>query len=272
MLRQAINVLRTRNLSSFLAGVLLFSVSPLYAQTSSSASDGWTYELTPYLWGAAMKGDTQAGRLPRTSVDMSFSDILDVFDFGLMGAFEARKGRLGLYLDTMYIKVSDSANARRTGTGPIGATLTASADLKLEQTMLAFAGMYRMVEGSSPVDVLAGVRYTDIEVDASIGASLFARTGRVHRKGSKDWVAPYIGLRVQVPIADRWKLVGYADVGGFGVGSDSSWQLAAGINYEISTSMNAKFGYRRLDIDYDKNNFLYDMKLEGLYFGLGIRF
>jgi hypothetical protein len=259
-------------LGSCLAATLIFGAAPSYAQTSSGTANNWSFEVTPYLWGAAMKGDTQAGNLPRTSVDMSFSDILDVFDFGLMGAFEARKGRLGLYFDAIYIKVSDSATARRTGPGPIGATLTATADAKLEQTMLAFAGMYRAVEGNTPVDVLAGARYTDLEVDANIGASLFARTGVVKRTGSKDWVDPFIGLRVQLPIADRWKLVGYADVGGFGVGSDSTWQAAAGIHYDFSTTLNAKFGYRRLSIDYDKNNFLYDMKLDGLYFGLGIRF
>jgi opacity protein-like surface antigen len=272
MLSQVLTALKTRTLISCLAGAVLFSAAPIYAQTGSSTSGEWKFEFTPYLWGAALKGDTEAGRLPRTSVDMSFSDILDVLDFALMGAFEARKGRIGLYVDAVYMKVSDSATARRTGPGPIGATLTATADVKLEQTMLAFAGMYRLADGSTPVDVFAGVRYTDIDVDANIRASIFGLAGRVERTGSKDWVDPYVGIRVQHPIADRWKLVGYADVGGFGVGSDLTWQIAAGINYDFSNTMNAKFGYRRLSIDYDKSNFLYDMKLDGLYFGLGIRF
>jgi opacity protein-like surface antigen len=272
MLGPALPALRTWNLRSCLAGALLFSAAPIYAQTSNGAAVGWTFEFTPYIWGSAMKGDTQAANFPRTNVDMSFSDVLDVLDFALMGAFEARKGRLGVYLDAIYIKASDAATASRSGPGPIGATLTATADAKLEQTMLAVAGMYRLTEANTPVDLLAGVRYTDIEIDATIGASLFARSGVVDRSRSKDWFDPYIGLRAQLPIANHWKLVGYADVGGFGVGSDLTWQYAAGINYEFSSSMNAKFGYRRMRIDYDKKNFLYDMKLEGLYFGLGIRF
>ncbi len=187
MPRHCPKVSRTGMLGSCLAATLIFGAAPNYAQTSIGTANNWSFEVTPYLWGAAMTGDVQAANLPRTSVDMSLSDILDVFDFGLMGAFEARKGRLGLYFDAIYIKVSDSATARRTGPGPIGATLTATADAKLEQTMLAFAVMYRAVEGNTPVDVLAGVRYTDLEVDASIGASLFARTGVVNRAGSKDW-------------------------------------------------------------------------------------
>ena len=55
---------------------------------------------------------------------------------------------------------------------------------------------------------------------------------------------PYVGVRVQYPIAERWTLVGYADVGGFGVGSEFTWQAAAGINYEFSKSIAGKFGYR----------------------------
>ena len=32
----------------------------------------------------------RAGDLPRTRIDMGFSDILDVLDFAAMGMFEAR--------------------------------------------------------------------------------------------------------------------------------------------------------------------------------------
>jgi hypothetical protein len=42
-----------------------------------------------------MDGSVGAGELPTLNVDMSFSDILEHLDAGLMGAFEARKGRWG---------------------------------------------------------------------------------------------------------------------------------------------------------------------------------
>lgn len=74
----------------WMAAVLLAASGGAGAQ-----SMGWEFEFTPYLWGAAMRGDVQAPALPRTSVDMSFGDILDALDFGLMAAFEARKGRWG---------------------------------------------------------------------------------------------------------------------------------------------------------------------------------
>ena len=266
--------------ASFMAAPVLGVVLTLGAAAPAVAQQaGWQYEFTPYLWGAAMKGDVRIGNLPNVNVDMKFTDILDVLDFALMGAFEARKDRWGLMFDSAYLKLSDSATASRTGPGPIGASATATADVQVKWTFLSAAVAYRVSEGRSPVDVIGGLRYSKIDVSADIGASLFgggpaglggSRT--VARSGQLDWVDPYIGVRIQHPIAERWTLVGYADVGGFGVGSDLSTQLSAGVSYQYSKSVSVKFGYRYRSGDYDKDGVKIDMTLQGLYAGLGIHF
>jgi opacity protein-like surface antigen len=244
------------------------------AQPKAEAG-GWQYELTPYLWAAGMKGDVRVGTLPTVSPDVSFSDILDVLDFGLMGTFEARKGRWGFLLDGIYMKLSTSAVATRTGPGPVGATLTANANLKMEQTMLAGAAVYRAVEGRTPVDVIGGLRYNKVDMSADVNASIFGLgthtiSGAI--SGDKDWVDPFIGVRVQHPIADRWTLLGYGDIGGFGAGSDFTWQVGVGVGYEFSKSLTGKLGYRFIAVDYDKKGFVYDMDIYGIYLGVGIRF
>ena len=242
------------------------------AQAAASSGGGWTFEFTPYLWGAGMSGEVGSGSLPTMNVDMSFSDILDNLDAGLMGAFEARNGRWGLLFDAIYMKLAHSATASRTGPGPIGSTATASAELEMTQTVFAAAVAYRAIEGRTPLDVIGGARYAKLTVDAQIDGSFYAQTGSVAASAEKSWVDPYIGVRVQHPIAERWTLVGYADVGGFGVGSDFTWQALAGVNYEFSKSIAGKFGYRYLYVDYDKDGFRYDMGNSGLYLGAGFRF
>ena len=255
-----------------LVAMLLCAAVPVMAQTTAGPADRWTYELTPYFWAAGMKGDVQSGSLPKTSVDVPFSDIWDNLDFGAMGAFEARKGRWGMLFDAIYIKVSTSATSSRTGPGPIGSTLTATADVKMEQTLLTGAATYRVSDGPTLTDIVGGARYFEADVSASINASLFGLTGNVSRSGDKSWVDPFIGARVQHPLTDRWTVVGYADVGGFGVGSKFTWQAIAGISYGFSKSISGKFGYRYLSVDYDKHGFLYDMDTYGLYAGIGFRF
>lgn len=242
------------------------------AQGAAQQTGGWQYEFTPYFWGSGMKGHVQGGSLPNITVDASFSDILDVLDFGLMGAFEARKDRWVVLLDAIYMKLSAGGAASRTGPGPIGATASANANLGIKQTVLAAAAAYRALEGRNPVDVIGGLRYNKLEADADIHGSFFAQAGSVAGSADKDWVDPYIGARIQHPLAERWTLVGYGDVGGFGVGSDFSWQVSAGVNYDFAKNISGKFGYRAFYVDYNKSDFLYDMKNEGLFAGVGIRF
>jgi opacity protein-like surface antigen len=266
----------SKQLLGFVAAALVLSLAgaprTAQAQAASSPDGGWSFEFTPYLWGAAMSGEVGAGQLPTIGVDMSFSDILDNLDSGLMGAFEARKGRWGLLFDAIYMKLEHSGTASRTGAGSIGATATASANLEMAQTMFAAGVAYRAIEGRTPLDVIGGVRYAKIEADAQIDGSFYAQTASVSRSAAKSWVDPYVGVRALHPIAERWTLVGYADIGGFGVGSDFTWQAAAGVNYEFSKAIAGKFGYRYMSVDYDKDGFRYDMANSGLYLGVGIRF
>jgi opacity protein-like surface antigen len=223
----------------------------------------WQFEATPYLWGAGMQGDVQAPNLPRTNVDMSFIDTLHNLDFGIMGAFEARKDRWGFLFDGIYMKVSDAASSTQ---GP----LRVSADATIKQQMLSGAVAYRVSDGPALVDVLGGARYSKIKAKAIIDGSLFGLGGRVERTGDKSWTDAYVGMRVQAPLYERWTLVGYADVGGGG--SDSTWQATIGAQYAYSKDVAIKFGYRYYSVDYNKGGFLYDMDSAGLYFGAGFRF
>jgi opacity protein-like surface antigen len=261
-------------MASWLAAMILVGA---FASAGARAAEGqggerWQYEFTPYFWASAMKGETRIGALPSVRVDLSFGDIWDALDFGLMSAFEARKSRWGLLLDGIYMKISDSATATWNGPAPLGAARTAGANVTMSQTMLAAAAAYRVSNGPTDVDIVGGARYSKIEVDVDFHASLFAATRAVSRSGSKDWVDPYVGVRVTHPVSNSWSLVGYADVGGLGVGSDSTWQAIAGVNYAFSKTVSGKLGYRVISVDYDKDGFGYDMKNQGLYAGVGIRF
>jgi opacity protein-like surface antigen len=255
-----------------IAAAISASSGPAQAQASAAQQSGWSFDFTPYLWGAAMEGSVGAGELPIIDIDMSFSDILDHLDAGLMGAFEARKGRWGILLDAIYMKIEDSATASRTGAGPIGATASAGALLEVRQTTYAAALAYRVTEGRAPLDVVAGVRYLRIEAEARIDGSFFAQSGSVQRSAKKSWGDPYVGLRLQQPFAERWTLAAYGDIGGFGVSSDFTWQALLGVEYEFSKAIAGKAGYRHIAVDYDQDGFAFDMAYSGLYFGLGIRF
>lgn len=246
------------------AACLLVSGGMASAQNATPAE--WQYELTPYLWAARMNGDVKVGPLPKTTLDMKFSDILSTLDFGFMSAFEARKGQWGLLFDGMYMKNSDSASASRSGAP------TVDAKMKLRQTMLSAAMFYRVSDGEAPVDIIAGLRYNNIDSDAKINAAINGLTGTIKEEGRKHWTDPYIGIRARYPIAERWAATAYGDIGGFNVGSDRTWQASLGLSYAISKTASANFGYRYLKTDYDEGGFLYDMRNDGVYGGVSFRF
>lgn len=229
----------------------------------------WQYEFTPYIWAAGLDGTIRINDKPAAGlgVEQSFSDILKVLDFGLMGAFEARKDRWALLFDGVYFRVSDKGGL----SGPLGFT-SLQGKAKVTQQLYAIAGAYRLTEGSEQVDVIGGVRYNSVKWDVNITASVpVLGPASSQFTQTRDWLDPYIGVRLQQPMGERWSVVGYVDVGGFGAGSDLTWQALLGANYTFSESMTGKIGYRHVYNDYDKDGFRYDMATSGIYAGLGIR-
>lgn len=263
---------RLRLTTAAMVFALGFATASVRAQAPGSQSGEWQYEFTPYLWMAGLKGTVGIGSLTASGIEVSFSDILDMFEFGLMGTFEARKGKWGLLADAMYLKVSDSAVRQATvgpglGLGPGPATITANVNFELVNQMYQFAGAYRFSEGPTAWDAVGGVRYNYLKPEIQLVGTA---TGTHIRSRTEDWWDAFAGLRVKHVLSPRWTVVGYVDIGAGE--SDSTWQFLAGLNYDSSKSTSVKIGYRHYAVDYSKGDFRYDMETAGPYIGVGIRF
>jgi hypothetical protein len=88
----------------------------------------------------------------------------------------------------------------------------------------------------------------------------------------KDWLDPFIGVRAQWNLSEKWYLAGQSDIGGFSVGSDLSWSVQGTVGYAFTPSVSLEAGYRYLDTDYSSGNFTYDVAQAGALIGLNIRF
>ena len=66
-----------------------------------------------------------------------------------------------------------------------------------------------------------------------------------------DWWDPFIGLRGRLNLGEAWYLTAKGDVGGFGVGSDFTWQAEAALGCQITGYIFAEAGYRALGTDYE---------------------
>jgi opacity protein-like surface antigen len=88
----------------------------------------------------------------------------------------------------------------------------------------------------------------------------------------KDWLDPFIGVRAQWNLSDKWYLAGKSDIGGFGVGSDLTWSVQGTVGYAFTPSVSLEAGYRYLDTDYVDGKFTYDVAQSGALIGVNIRF
>lgn len=90
--------------------------------------------------------------------------------------------------------------------------------------------------------------------------------------GSKDWIDPFVGLRGRYNFTDRLYAVGRADIGGFSIGSELSWQLYGALGWQFTPRSFVEVGYRYLDVDYSDDGFTYDMAMGGAFIGFGMTF
>jgi hypothetical protein len=111
------------------------------------------------------------------------------------------------------------------------------------------------------VDVLGGGRF--VYLDSGLTIENLVDVDR-----SKDWLDPFIGARLKVDLIDRLSVSVRGDIGGFGVGSHFTWNMAAILAYQMSQRTSVAAGYRMLDIDYSDgkgaNKFQYDVQMPAL--------
>ena len=238
----------------------------------AAESDTWQYEVTPYILAAGLNG--KAGIRGVTSdVDMSFSDILDNLKGGFMGLFTAQKGRWSYGLEGVYFKLEDEGT--KSVSGPFG-QVTVNGALELTSKLYVYQGTvgYRVLDDTTKVDLLGALRYTKLDADANVkittNPGIIFPGNSTSASGSESWTDAVVGVRAIHPVSDNVALVGYADVGAGG--SDLTWQVIAGLNWEFKKDFIAKAGYRVLDWDYENDGTVWDMQSSGMYLGLGIRF
>jgi hypothetical protein len=262
--------MRSKTLTGLILIIGVFLSLAAYAEDKNNDSNAWQFELTPYLFAAGMDG-TVGIRGVSADIDMSFSDIWDRLDSALMLYFSAQKGDWIYALDAIYFKVADEVAA--SWQGPLGNSSTAQLNAEMTQQAYALSAGRRVLNEQTRVDVMGVARYTSLDADLKLavatGPDLLPDGSRsVDRKES--WWDAAIAVRLLTPIAEKWDFMAYGDIGAGG--SDLTYQLLAGVNWQFGKTFSAKFGYRHFYQDYQKDDFKWDMTTSGVYAGLGIKF
>jgi hypothetical protein len=187
-------------------------------------------------------------------VDAGPSDVFDKLQFGAMLYLEASNGTWGVSMDGLYMDLEQSAEGVPVKAG-------------MSQGAVELTGYRRVADWA---EVLVGGRLN------ALSASLVGDGGDVDREANETWFDPFLGARLQVPGTGKWRLAIRGDVGGFGVGAESVWQVYPVVGYRFSRLLEAVAAYRWLDTDYQtgegENEFRYNVTTFGPEFALTFHF
>ncbi|NNU82228.1 hypothetical protein HMH01_17465 [Halovulum dunhuangense] len=227
------------------------------AQAQTSGAD-WNAQLTLYGWGAGIGGDlTPFAGAPTLSFDKSFTEVLEDLDAAFFVTGYARRDR------TVFLGDFSYSSSSKEGLVPPGAPASG----EFTQSSLTLAAGRRMVdEAGRAIDLMAGARAWRIEGSVSVPLA------GVSVSPEKSFVDPILAVRGNFRVSPRWSVIGYADLGGFGVGSDLTWQVVATANYKATENLYLSAGYRHLYLDYDDGGTEFEGSMSGPLLGVTWRF
>jgi hypothetical protein len=251
-----------------------------YAEPAPAS--GWQFRLTPYAWMINVNGDVTA-RGVTADINQDFFQIVEESDSLLawMSYFEARKGKVAFFTDLVWmdlgfpgdidIRKSPFARFPQVVVGVRG-----DAQVDYESTIVQSGFAYEVARWQSAperytaIDLVGSARYwnQDLSLSLNLTGTLEAKLEKlgikinrsrrvaIARANDLEWVDPVVGARIRHQFASGSEFNLLGDIGGFGAGSEFSWQAVATYGFDVNafgTTMRSVVGYRALSVDYSEN-------------------
>lgn len=254
-----------------LALLALFGSEAVAADLSQQPADiapapvtnDWRFQATFYGWLTGLNGDVGVLGVGPASVNISASNVLLNFDGALMASLAAQNDQWIFLSDFIFAKISDSGTF---GKGKYGY------DFSQNQAIIQGLAGYKLPLGIENLSLSPTVGFRYMYLDADLGVTPTALPITVSGSGSVQWIDPTVGFYGHYDFNDKWFINALGDVGGFGVGSDLTWQAFGAVGYNWTKTISTSIGYRAIYENYEKGGFVYDVTQQGVFAGLGIHF
>lgn len=244
------------------AADLTTPVEPVVAPVETKSPD-WRFQATIYGWLSGVDGNVGIAGLGPVDIDVTPGDAIQKLKGALMASFGGDNGDWMFLTDFMATRIGDDSQ--------IGQTRF---NYDYTQTQITVQGILGYI---LPINVpnlslaaTAGFRYQNLNGDLAIGTDRFPNLREA--SGTVQWIDPTVGLSAHYDFNDRWFVNLIGDVGGFGVGSNFTWQAFGALGYNWTKTISTSIGYRAIYEDYESGGFVYDTTQQGVFAGLGIHF
>ena len=240
--------------------VLLFQLHTL-AQTETPEKK-WHFLTDVYLMFPNMNGETGIGEL-LVPIDASAGDVFSHLKIGGMFYFEAQTSKWAFTSDIVFMNLNEDITPGK---------LIESGEVTGKQFIWEAAALYRI----APFwEVGVGGRLNNLEMGIEANRKP-SGTKEVSGNKTATWYDPVIITRLATDINNKWLFQLRGDVGGFGIGSDFTWQLGGYVGYRFTKVFQLTGGYRILSMDYNKDvkntQFVFNVDEFGPVVRLGFNF
>jgi opacity protein-like surface antigen len=256
----------------------------------------WEIRIGIPGWLAGISGDSGVKGVEANS-DVKFDQILKhLTHFPVALSINARYGRWEFWVDGQYIELGTHAT--------LPGLLFTDANVHIKNALTeGFVG-YRLINcDNANLSLFAGARWTYYDGDLSIFDNGDARLVRLREllgirnrldfSDSIGWVDPVVGMRGRVRVWKATKIFAEGDVGGFNANADTayalrreggtivrqsidstdwSYQLAGGLEFQLTRNLWLQTGWRYMKYDFQKNGFTNKSALNGPLIQAGVNF
>ena len=188
-------------------------------------NSAWKQQLVIYGWLPTLSG-TLTYQLQDGSKEESDSSAIDNLDAVFMATYEVRKDKWSFLADAIYLGMSGGETIRD---GRVQTTF----DQEFTAWLLSFYGGYNTIDtGRVTLDVIAGMRYFSLDIDASLTfEGPLGRNPSISISPSVEVYDAVVGIKGSVDINENWYIPFLFDIGAGD--SDLTWQGQASLAYRF---------------------------------------
>jgi hypothetical protein len=223
--------------------------------------------VTPYLWLSGVYATTQTPlpRVPEVNSSVGPFELLGkLTGEPFMSSAEIHDGPFSLLGDVLHVPVSTNITTRNVFFQGGKAELQANTGTALL--------LYRVCDSPNQfADLGGGFRAWGFGANLSLNPGQLAGQAVNRRAG---WGDPLLAGRYHYDFNNGIGLSAYGDLGGFGVGAHTDWQVIGTVDYALNSWINLHLGYRSLNFNYSASdsNLGFNVHMRGPIFAGTFRF
>ena len=238
------------------------------ADKNSTYPKKFNFSIMPYAWFASIGGTV--GQFDGETYGFNKGFTFDGLHMYAAFLGKIKYDRWSFVFDISYVNYKNFGTVSNNPNLP--KEISANTTAKQAVFDLFIAYLFPSKSKKTMVDIYGGGRLWNLDLEATVIRP--DGTQNTAPGYSNTWLDPVLGVNAEFVLDSKgkWGAWTKGDIGGFGVNSQMTWQLNAGLAYMLSPNVPLTLGFKYLGVNYYKNNLNWTVNEYGPTLGIGYRY